>query len=78
MRRVGAVEVRALVQCVHLVQAHVLEALVVGLERIDDGDRLAVGHRHDDVGARGDVREHVLCGPGARPGDCGWHGGELR
>ena len=55
----------------HLVQAHVLEALVIGLERVDQRDRLAVDHRDDDVGARGHVREHVLCGPGSRPGNRG-------
>ena len=52
--------VGTLVQGVHLVQAHVLQVLVVGLERVDERDRLAVGHGNDDVGARHHVREHVL------------------
>ena len=44
VRHVLAVDIGPLVQRVHLVQAHVAEALVVGLERIDQADRLAVGH----------------------------------
>jgi hypothetical protein len=50
VRRVLAVDVRPLVQGVHLVQAHVLQALVVGLERVDERDGLAVDHGDDDVG----------------------------
>jgi len=56
---------------------HVLEALVVGLERVEQPDGLAVGHRNDDVGAGLHVRERVngrlsVPVPGRR-----WHAGRL-
>ena len=77
VRRVLAVEVGPVVQRVHLVQANVLEPLVMGLQRVEEDDRLAVGHRDDHVGARGHVGEHVLCRPRARRRDGGWHAGSL-
>ena len=38
------------VQRVHLVDAHAVQPLVMRLEHVDQADRLAVGHRHDQVG----------------------------
>jgi hypothetical protein len=77
VRRARAVQVGPFVQRVHLMQAHVLEALVAGLQHVHQGDGLAVGHRHDDVGTWGHMREHVLGRPGARRRDGGGHVREL-
>ena len=56
----GAVDVRALVQRVHLVHAHVAQPLVLALEHVEQPDRLAVGQRQDHVRARPHVGEDVL------------------
>ena len=55
-----AVQVRPVVDGVHLVDRHAFEAVGVGLDGVEQADRLAVGQRHDDVGARGDVIENGL------------------
>jgi hypothetical protein len=60
---VGACDVRARVQRMHLMHANVDEPVLCGLERVDQADRLAVGHRDDDVGARLDVLEDRRRGP---------------
>ena len=56
------VQVGPVVEDVHLVDAHAPEPAGgrPGLERVDDAHRLAVGERHDDVGAVADVVEHGL------------------
>jgi hypothetical protein len=77
VRCARAVQVGPVVQRMHLMQAHVLQALVVGLQHVDEGDGLAVGHRDDDVGAGRHVKEHVLGPPGARRRDGGGHVREL-
>jgi hypothetical protein len=66
-----AVEVRAVVQGVHLVDAHAPEALRLRLQRIDDRHGLAVGQRHDDVGPIADVVEHGVGWSGRRSGHHG-------
>jgi hypothetical protein len=53
-------DVRPLVQGVHLVDADVLELLLMALEHVEEADRLAVGERDDHVGARTDVVQHAL------------------
>ena len=40
--------------------AHALEALMVRLQHVEQAHGLAIGHRRDDVGARGHVGEHVF------------------
>ena len=55
-----AVEVGPVVQCVHLVHADAVRAVGRGLDRVEQRDRLAVGERHDDVGARADVLEDSI------------------
>ena len=52
------VEVRAVVHGVHLVHRHVVEIAGVGLDGVEQDDRLAVGQRQDEVGAR------AGCAPG--------------
>ena len=60
----------------HLVQAHSLELLVVGLERIDDADGLTDDHADDDVGAEiADVLEDRLRGDRPSPWRCLRHRG---
>ena len=48
----GPVDVRPLVQRVHLVHAHAAQALVLALEHVEQPDRLPVGQREDHVRAR--------------------------
>ena len=64
-------DVRPLVQRVHLVHTHAAQALVLALEHVQQPDGLAVGEREDHVGARADVREDLL-GP-ARGGQSSRH-----
>ena len=68
-----AADVRPLVQRVHLVHADALELLLVALEHVEEPDRLAVGERNDQVGARADVVEHAL-----RRDRCGQTSGHAR
>ena len=56
----GAVQVRTVPQRVHLVDLDPVEPVDVGLQRVDEGLRLAVGERHDQPHPRCDVVEHVL------------------
>lgn len=44
---------------VHLVDAHALEPVGVGFDRIQQGGRLAIGERDDQLGAGSDVGEDV-------------------
>ena len=53
----GAVQVRAIVQGVHLVHVDALQLGRVRLDGVEEDDRLAVGEGHDQVGARLDVVE---------------------
>ena len=55
---VGAVQVRMVVQRVHLVDAYVGEVVGVRVDRVDERARLAVRERHDQVGRAPDVVEH--------------------
>ena len=48
----GAVERRPVVEGVHLVDAQARRTVGVGLDRVEHGDRLAVGQRDDDVAVR--------------------------
>ena len=73
----GAVEVGPIVQCVHLVYADAAEAIRVRFDCVEDGYRLAVGQRHDQVGAVLDAVEHVFRRPWCRslshgPGSIAW------
>ena len=73
----GAVQVGPVVERVHLVHANAAEAIRVRLDRVEDGHRLAVGERHDQVGAVLDVVEHVFRRPWCRslihgPGSIAW------
>ena len=71
---VGPVEVRPLLQRVHLVHPHAAQALVLALEHVEQPDRLPVGQRQDHVRAGPDVREDVL-GP-AGDGQRSRHGAQ--
>ena len=62
-----AVQVRPVVDDVHLVDAQALEAVGVGLDGIEQRHRFAVGQRHDDVAVGRQVIEHPDRGPGATP-----------
>ena len=53
-----AVQVGPVVDGVHLVDADAVEVGCVGLDGIEQGHRLAVRQRHDQVGPRPDVLEH--------------------
>ena len=55
-----AVQVRPVVDGVHLVDAQPVEAVGVGLDRVEHRDRFAVGQRHDDVGPRIEVVDDRL------------------
>ena len=57
---VGAVQVRPIVQGVHLVDTDARQLVGRALDRVEQRDRLAVGERHDQVGSRADVIEHSL------------------
>jgi hypothetical protein len=52
--------VRPLVERVHLVDAHAAEPAVLRLQDVEQRHRLAVGHRHHDVGLPRDMVEHGL------------------
>ncbi len=67
---VGAVEVRMVVQSVHLVHTNAFEARHVGVERVDERARLTVRDRHDDIRVLRHVREDGLR-VGRRPHDHG-------
>ena len=53
-----AVEVRPVVQGVHLVHRHAVEIAGVGLDGVEQDDRLAVGQRQDQVRARVEVLQY--------------------
>jgi hypothetical protein len=61
----GPVQVRPVVEDVHLVDPHAVESIGTLLELAEQPDRLAVGDGHDEVGIR---REHVDQGLGERGG----------
>ena len=67
-----AVEVRPVVDGVHLVDADGVEVGCMGLDGIEQGHRLAVRQRHDQVGPGTDVLEDCA-GPAG-----GCHGRPLR
>ncbi len=71
-----AVQVRPVVQAVHLVDPHAFEAVGRGLDGIDQRHRFAVGERHDEVGVRTDVIEHRVGRRGS--GNLGGHDEKLR
>ena len=54
------VEVRPVVQAVHLVHAHVAQLLAVRVDGVHHRPRLAVGEGDDDVGAGVDEGEDGL------------------
>jgi hypothetical protein len=56
--RPQTVQIRTVVERVHLVHAHAGEPIGVRLDRVEEPDRLAVGHRHDQVRAVADVIDH--------------------
>ena len=60
-----AVQVRPVVEGVHLVDPDTAEPVGVGLDGVEQRHRLAVGQRHDEIGAGPEVVEHGL---GARDG----------
>jgi hypothetical protein len=66
-----AVQVGAVVQSVHLVDAHAREALGLGFQGVDHRHRLAVGQGHDDVRPVADVVEHGIGRSGRRSGHHG-------
>ena len=78
MVAVRVVEIRMVVERVHLMHPDVRELVRVRVERVDERARLAVRERNDDVGAVDDVFEHGF-GGGERPrrARCGpaWHAG---
>ena len=53
-------QIRPVVHRVHLVHPNSVEPIGVGLDGVEQRDRLAVGQRHDDVGTGTDVLEHVV------------------
>jgi hypothetical protein len=55
----GTVEVGTVVERVHLVDANAAQAVCGGFDRIEHRNGLAVGERHDQVGAVLDVLEDV-------------------
>ena len=59
-------EVRAIVQGVHLVHPHAVEVGGMALDGVEQGDRLAVGERHDHIRSRRQVARHVLGRHGIR------------
>ena len=56
----GAVQGWPVVQGVHLVDAQGVEAVGVGLDRVEHRDRFAVGQRDDEVRGALEVVEHVI------------------
>ena len=70
---VPAVEVGAVVEGVHLVHPHAVEVAGLGrrLDRVEDGDGLAVGERDDEVGTGTDECQRVLGAAGRRQGGHG-------
>ena len=67
---VPAVQVAPVVQGVHLVHPHALQLAGRGgrLDGVEDGDGLAVGEGHDEVGAGRDECQHILGTAGRRQG----------
>ena len=55
-----AVQVGPIVDRVHLVHPDAVEAVGVGLDGVEQCDRLAVRQRHDDVSTGTEVVEHGL------------------
>ena len=53
-----AVQIRAVVERVHLMDPHAGQPAVLALEHVEQGHRLAVRHRHHDVGVARDVVEN--------------------
>ena len=70
-----AMQVRTVVQCVHLVDPHALEPLRVRLDGVEHRDRFAVRQGHDEVSAVVDVTEDGVRTPST--GGCP-HRGEHR
>ena len=60
MISVGAVQVRVVVERVHLMHTDVRQFPCVPIEHVDQRSRLPVRERHDDVCSRRDVGEHGL------------------
>ncbi len=56
----AAMQIRPIAQHVHLVHAHALESLSRGLDGVHDRDRLAIGDRHDEIGAAPDVVKYGI------------------
>src|SRR5262249_21294556 len=54
---VNAMQVRAVVQRVHLVHPHFVQGVRVRVDRVEQDPGLAVRERHDEIGAGGDVLE---------------------
>jgi hypothetical protein len=76
---VGAVEVRAVPQGVHLVDADPVQPVGPGLQGVEQHDRLAVGDGHHDVAVGGEpVGEGVgqLVGTRRRRGEAQRHHGD--
>jgi hypothetical protein len=63
MVAVRAVEVRPVMELAHLVYADAFEVISRGLDRVEESDRLAVGERHDEIGAGTDVVEDGVGDP---------------
>ena len=57
---VGAVDVRPIVERMHLMDADSLQLVLVRLEHVEQRDRLAVREREDQVGAGAYVPEDSL------------------
>ncbi len=74
---VRTLEVRAVVEGVHLVHPNLVDPGIAsgrrGVDLFHDGGRFAVAERNDDLGAGADVFEDVL-GPVRRSGGCRGHG----
>ena len=55
-----SVQVGTVVECVHLVDPDAAEPRRVGLDGVEDRDRLAVGERHDEICTVVDQIQDVL------------------
>jgi hypothetical protein len=60
--RDGALHVAALPKRQHLVDPHAAEPVAVGLDRVEQGNRLAVGQADDEIRALLDPLENRLWG----------------
>ena len=60
MISVGAMDVRVIVDRVHLMHTNARQLACVRVERVDQRPRLPVRERHDDVSVGRDVGEHGL------------------